>query len=543
MSEPESGYRPRRALENLAEDLADERLDDSFVDAPTAEPNAPSASPEDVAETDPAADGKLTTKAVRGAAVTVAAQGTKIFLQLLSVVVLGRLLGATDYGLIASVTTVIGVADIFRDFGLSSAAIQAKTLSRKQRDNLFWLNTGLGVILTLIIMAASPLIASLFKSSPHVHDELVNLTLAIAPVFVISGMATQYRADLTRRMRFRNLAVADVLAPVVALAVAVVLALLGARYWALAAQQLVQMGVMFLAVVIQAGWLPRRYHRDEPMKHLMNFGWKLAGSQVVTYIGSNIDNFSIGRWIGMGPLGVYSRSYQFVMTPLGQIRGPLNTVAIPLLSRMQDDEERYQDYVVRGQVAMGYTLVVGLAIAAGASTPLVAVALGAKWAAAAPLLRLLCLAGSFTTLSYVGYWVYITKGLVDHLFQYSFVSTAIRIACVLVGVQWGVVGVATGMAVSPLIAWPLSFWWLSRRASIPVRRLWLGGMRIVAVAGVIGLASGVVSWLLRSQASVLALLAAVAASLVVYGLLFLVIPQVRRDVLSIRDLVKTGLRR
>ena len=72
---------------------------------------------------------------------TIGAQLLKIVLQVAGVVVLARLLTPRDYGLVAMVTAVVGVAEIFRDFGLSAAAVQAKHLSRAQRDNLFWINT------------------------------------------------------------------------------------------------------------------------------------------------------------------------------------------------------------------------------------------------------------------------------------------------------------------------------------------------------------------------------------------------------------------
>ena len=64
-----------------------------------------------------------------------------------SVVVLARLLSPHDYGLMAMVVVIVGVGEIFRDFGLSSAAVQAKELSVAQRDNLFWINTGIGATL------------------------------------------------------------------------------------------------------------------------------------------------------------------------------------------------------------------------------------------------------------------------------------------------------------------------------------------------------------------------------------------------------------
>jgi len=95
----------------------------------------------------------LGASASRGAAVILSGQGVRIVIQLVGIVVLARLLSPADYGLVAMVTAIIGIAEIFRDFGLSSAAIQAKTITRGQKDNLFWTNTGIGAALSLVVLA------------------------------------------------------------------------------------------------------------------------------------------------------------------------------------------------------------------------------------------------------------------------------------------------------------------------------------------------------------------------------------------------------
>ena len=69
-------------------------------------------------------------RAVRGAAATGLSQLVRIALQIASVVTLARLLEPRDYGLVAMVLAVIGVADFLRDFGLGAAAVRAETLSR-----------------------------------------------------------------------------------------------------------------------------------------------------------------------------------------------------------------------------------------------------------------------------------------------------------------------------------------------------------------------------------------------------------------------------
>ena len=85
--------------------------------------------------------------------------GGKTLIQLASTVVLARLLSPADFGLVAMVTAIVGVADLVRDFGLTGAIIQAKKLSDRMWMSVMWLSVALGIGLMLIIAASAPLIA------------------------------------------------------------------------------------------------------------------------------------------------------------------------------------------------------------------------------------------------------------------------------------------------------------------------------------------------------------------------------------------------
>ncbi|MFY0407471.1 lipopolysaccharide biosynthesis protein [Solicola sp. PLA-1-18] len=480
----------------------------------------------------------LGTRAARGAVVTMTGQVGRIAVQVLSVVVLARLLLPSDYGLLAMVVAVVGVAEVFRDFGLSSAAIQAKNLSSVQRSNLFWINTGIGVLLACVAAAAAPLVADLYD-----EPRLVDMTRVLALTFVLNGLSTQYRADLNRRMLFMRLAVADTVGPATALVVAVCCALLGAGYWALVAQQLTQAAVMLVVVVANARWAPNLPRRHVDMEGLLRFGWNLVGTQLIGYAANNLDSVIIGSRFGAASLGSYNRAFQLLMTPLNQIRAPSTTVALPVLSRLQDERERFDFFVRRGQLALGYTLVPGLALVIGGAGPVTELFLGERWASVEPILRLLACAGIFQTLSYVGYWVYLAKGLTRDLFQYSLITAAIKVTCILVGSTWGVVGVAAGYALAPALAWPLSLWWLSRRADLSSRPLYGGAARIVLTGVVAAAGSATASVLTEGLPAYVGLGAAVIGTVLTVGVLLLVVRPVRRDVAALVTMGREAVRR
>jgi PST family polysaccharide transporter len=470
----------------------------------------------------PARDG-LGRAAARGAGVTLAGQGARILLQLASVTVLARLLDPRDYGLFAVGLVVVGIGEVVRDLGLTTAAIRAPSLTRAQRDGLFWLNTAAGGLLGLAAVLAAGPVAAAFG-----EPQLVPVLRVLAVTFVLNGLVAQYRAGLTRDLRFGSLAVTDLTAQVLALTAAVVTAVLGAGYWALVVQQLTQGAVVLVTAVALARWLPGRPRRAAGLGSFLRFGGGVTGTQLVYYVGNNLDNLALGLWAGPAALGVYNRGYQLLMNPLNQVRAPAGNVAIPVLARLQDDAVRAGEYLRRGQLALGYTVVAALALGAGAAVPVVAVMLGDRWAQVAPVLALLAVAGSAQTLAYVGNWVYLSRGLSGALLRYTLVTLLISATCIGVGSRWGVVGVAAGYAAAALLEWPLSLWWLSRITDIPVRALLLGGLRVTACATAAGAASFLGTQLADGAHPLLRIAAAVACGLAVYAAAA-VLPPVRAD--------------
>ncbi|PSL36897.1 PST family polysaccharide transporter [Labedella gwakjiensis] len=484
-------------------------------------------------------NGDFGRNAARGAAVTMGGQLVRILIQFVSVVVLSRLLSPDEYGLFTMVMVIVGVSEVFRDFGLSNAAIQAPSLSSRQRDVLFWANAGIGVALGVILFGVAYLIGALYG-----RPELIPLAQFMALTFVLNGIATQHRASLSRDLRFGALALIDVVASVGALAIAIVLAVSGASYWSLA-WQMVSLALISLVLVMAASrWLPRLPRRGTDMTGFYRFGWNMVSTQLIGYAASNTDSLVLGLRFGPGPLGVYSRGFQLLMNPLNQLRAPITRVAIPVLSRMQAEHERlrFNSYVTRGQIALGYTLVAGLALVAGAAQPLVDVFLGPKWGEVPPVLRLLAVAGAFQTLALVGYWVYVSRGLTGHLFRFTLMSAGMKITFVLIGSQWGIVGVAAGFALEPVLSWPLSLWWLNRATPIPIRTLLVGVVRISAAAIIAGAAAFGATVLAAPAGAVVQILAAVVAEVMAYGLLALIVRPIRRDVLVLLEIVRTARR-
>lgn len=417
--------------------------------------------------------------AVRGAGATLLSQGARFALQMAALIVLARLLSPSAFGLVAMVTSAMGVAELIRDFGLSSAAIQAKHLDDAERTNLFWVNVAIGGACALVAAAAAPLIAELY-SEPHVRP----IVWSLAWLLLVSGMTTQFRAELSRSLRFTSLAVTDVVAQALGIATAITAALLGAGYWSLVGQQIVFVVTTCVLAVGLCRWRPGLPDRSVSIRRFFRFGGGVLGTQVLGYTTNNADNVGLGAVWGAGPLGIYSRAYQLLIVPLNQINTPMTRVVLPVLSRMQDDPAGYQRYIEKAQLIGSYLLATGFGVAAALSQPLVALLFGPRWSAVAPVFAVLALGGIFRGVGLVTYWIFLSRGLSSVQLKLYLVTRPVMIAVILAGLPWGPLGVAAGHSLAFALYWVVSLWYAGRRADVDAARLFRQAVRSLGLVTV-----------------------------------------------------------
>src|SRR5260221_3028462 len=145
--------------------------------------------------------GNLKGRTISSGFVTVLAQGVQFVLNLVSIMVLARLLTPQDFGLIAMVTAITGFLRIFNDAGLSTATVQREGINHAQVSNLFWTNVALGGTITLLLAVLSPAIAWFYRD-----PRLFGVTPALCITFLLTSSAVQHLALLKRQMRFKMVA-------------------------------------------------------------------------------------------------------------------------------------------------------------------------------------------------------------------------------------------------------------------------------------------------------------------------------------------------
>jgi O-antigen/teichoic acid export membrane protein len=385
-------------------------------------------------------------RSVRGGAVTLVGQAVKFVLTLASMAVLARILTPEDFGLIAMATVVIGFTSVFKDMGLSMATVQRTDVRHSQVSTLFWLNVGASVAIAVVTAAAAPVLAWFYK-----EPRVTAVTVVLATSVLVGGFAIQHQALLRRQMRFGALAFVEIASLAAGTAAAIASALAGHGYWALVVLQVVREAAATGLVWMMCRWRPDRPVRGSGVRSLVTFGAHLSGFNVLTYVARNIEKMLIGWYWGAGPVGLYNNADRILLLPIQQINTPLTSVAVPALSRIQKEPDRYRAYYRRGvllTVTAAMPIVAFLFVAAEKA---VLVFLGGQWVDAVPIFRALGPAAFIGTFNVATGWVYVSLGSTRRQFHWGLFSTAVTVIAYVIGLPWGPIGVAAAFSASLVV--------------------------------------------------------------------------------------------
>ena len=386
---------------------------------------------------------ELKKRSVHGSLATLVAQAITFATRFAYTVVLGRLLGPAEFGLIAMVTPILGFVSTFNDFGFAQAIIQRQEITRRQISALFWMGLAISAALAAIVMLAAPLVGRTYR-----EPRTVGIMFAMSSLLVLNTLSMVPKTLLRRNMRFIAVTASDLSSILIGSGVGVAAALMGFSYWSPVIGQAATAVVGVVLAYALAGWWPSRPAGDPALKQMVRFGANLTGVNVATYFSMTADNMIVGVFAGKVALGLYDRSYNLTVQPLNQLLLPVSQVSVPLLSRLHDRPDLYKrSYLTMIRLALLLSMPAMLLCVLFAG-PIIHVLLGKQWDAAAPIFAWVCAGGLLVPVFASTGWVFTTQGRTDKQMVYSSITALIGIASFAIGIRWGAVGVAAASALS-----------------------------------------------------------------------------------------------
>jgi O-antigen/teichoic acid export membrane protein len=269
--------------------------------------------------------------------------------------------------------------------------------------------------------------------------------------FVLAALGQTQAALLTREMSFRSLELRTIAATLVGAAAAVSLAVTGFGPWAIIAQVICTSAASTLMLWTVSPWRPRFTLSRDSLRTLGSFGFKTLVIRVLLYVNLNGDNLLIGRYIGSVALGVYAVAYNVMLLPTSRITAPARDVLYAAFVRLQDQPRRMGEVWLRVNSLTASLLIpafLGLAVTAPDFIPVV---LGRRWDAAIPVLQFLSLGGVAQSLQAFNGQVYQALGLPGLFLRFMFFSSGVTFSAFVIGLHWGVAGVAASFATARTI--------------------------------------------------------------------------------------------
>jgi PST family polysaccharide transporter len=415
--------------------------------------------------------------AVRSAAATVLASGLALAAQVISTVILARVLTPADFGVVTMATTFSFLLASFGLNGFTEVVIQFEEMDRYTASNLFWLGSGAGLTLAIMFIAVGSLLVRFYR-----EPLVANVAAGLAMGIFIAAVSVIHLALLKRDMRFTETSTNDVIGRAVNTVVAILLALRGCGYWALVGGIVAQQ----LSVTIGAWWLcrwvpnlPRRTDKTGPA---VRFAAKVYGRFCLGYSTQNIDNLLVGWQFSAVALGFYKRAYDLFALSGSQLVAPLHNLALATLSRLNQDPVRFRRYLAN---SLGIIAFVGMAASADLTLvgkDVVRLVFGPHWTESGMIFELFGPGiGAMLLCGTVG-WICLSLGQPGRWLRWSLVELAATVSLFIAALPWGPAGIAAAWSISYWILLIPGFWYAGRPIGFGVSALIGAVWKYVAAA-------------------------------------------------------------
>ena len=457
--------------------------------------------------------------AVRGAGVTVFAQGLVFASQLISTVVLARLLMPSDFGLVAMVTTFSLVLMSFGQNGYAEAVMQREEMDHPLASNLFWITSGAGFFLAACFAALGPLLAK-FYGDPRV----VRVAAAVSITIFLNSISVVHVALLKRALRFSITSAIDVVSIFLSVVVSVLLAWAGWGYWALVAALIVRPAVQFVGAWSQCRWLPGLPRRVAGTASVVRFALHVYSRFSFNYTTRNTDNLLVGWRFGSASLGFYKKAYDLFLLPANQLLIPVSDVVLSTLSRLERGSAEYRRYFLNGLSILAFVGLGAGALLTLEGKDVIRLLLGEKWGPAGHIFTFFGPGIGIMLLYSTSGLIHLSIGRADRWFRWVVLEFGVTVFLFCLALRWGAVGIATAWSASFWILFIPAFWYAGRPIHFGVTPILAVVWRYLLASVLAGAASaGIVHEVpfLVAGTGVLGALERIVATSFLFGVLYL----------------------
>ena len=282
--------------------------------------------------------GELKDKTVKGVIWSAVDRFSAQGIQFVFSILIARLLMPEDYGVIAMIGIFLAVSNTFIDSGFGTALVRKIDRTETDFSTVFYFNNLVAILFYLTLFFAAPAIAR-FYDTPL----LVPVTRVVALTLPIGALSGIHSAKLSIAIDFKSRAKISIVSAILTGSVGLWMAYAGYGVWSLVVQTICASTIRTVMLWIIVKWFPKLIFSWASFKDLFTFGSKLLASGLLDTVYNNIYTLVIGRIFSPSVLGVYGKARSLADFPSSNITSVLQSVSFPVLSAIQNEEERLAD--------------------------------------------------------------------------------------------------------------------------------------------------------------------------------------------------------
>lgn len=374
---------------------------------------------------------------------------------------LARILDISDYGIVAMIVVFMAVAQVFVDSGFSPALIRKPDLNEEDKSTAFYFNIVVGLACYGILFIASPLIADFYD------EPLLSPIIRVTGLSIIfNSLCVVQRALFTIAVDFKTQAIISLACTVISGVVGLVMAYNGYGVWALVAQSTISTFLNFVLLWLCSRWRPVTGFSKASFHYLFNFGSKLLASGLLDTLYNNAYPIVIGKFYNSAQLGLYSRAQGYASLPSSNITGILQRVTFPVLSLMQDDDEKLANNyrrLLRMSAFVVFPLMIGLAAIAD---PLIRVLITSKWAGCIIYLQIICFGMMLYPIHALNLNLLQVKGRSDLFLRLEILKKIIGVCALCITIPFGITAMCIGLVVVSVVALYINTYYTGKLLSL-----------------------------------------------------------------------------
>lgn len=314
--------------------------------------------------------------------------GTQIIL-FIGNILIARILGPDDYGLIAMLSIFMAIAFNLTDSGFSDCLIQKKEADKLDFGTVMIFNLFVAFSLYIIIYIIAPYIADYFD-----RNELIQIARIFGLSILLNGFTLTAFTQLRKELKFKMLAKIGLIGNVLMIVVAYVMAYLGFGYWALVFQSLT-LGILKIVLLLILGkWRPYFNFSFKRYKDMSSYSYNLLASYLFNQISKNLYSVIIGKFQTAASLGFYRQADKIKELPIMGLNAVVLNTSYPILAVEVDKVKRYNMYVSLFNNFL-FLHFITVTLLFGMAFPLISLLYGQKWEPIIPYFQLMLIASLF----------------------------------------------------------------------------------------------------------------------------------------------------